>query len=108
MHIDTSAEFWQAGAALVGTGGTGRDVPLPANVRAYMITGAPTRRHDPAGVPLSRQCAQLHAGGAQPAGAHDRLDDAGDRAARQPLADVAGANWCRSKASRAPKCPPPG
>jgi hypothetical protein len=39
FHIDTSAEFWQAGSSLIGTGGTGRDVPLPANVRAYMIAG---------------------------------------------------------------------
>lgn len=39
MHIDTSAEFWQAGSSLVSTGGTGRDIPLPANVRAYMIAG---------------------------------------------------------------------
>jgi hypothetical protein len=40
FHIDTSAEFWQAGASLVGTGGTGRDVAFPPNVRAYMIAGA--------------------------------------------------------------------
>ena len=39
FHIDTSGEFWQAGASLVGTGGTGHDVALPANVRAYMIAG---------------------------------------------------------------------
>jgi Alpha/beta hydrolase domain len=39
FHVDTSGEFWQAGAGLVGTGGTGRDVPFPANVRAYMIAG---------------------------------------------------------------------
>ncbi|MEO6717291.1 MAG: alpha/beta hydrolase domain-containing protein [Novosphingobium sp.] len=39
FHIDTSAEFWQAGAALVGTGGTNHDVMLPGNVRAYMIAG---------------------------------------------------------------------
>ena len=39
FHIDTSGEFWQAGASLVGTGGTNRDVALPANVRAYMIAG---------------------------------------------------------------------
>lgn len=39
FHIDTSAEFWQAGASLVGTGGTDRDVAFPANVRAYMIAG---------------------------------------------------------------------
>ena len=40
FHIDTSAEFWQAGASLVGSGGTDRDVASPANVRAYMIAGA--------------------------------------------------------------------
>ena len=39
FHIDTSAEFWQAGSSLISTGGTRRDVPLPANVRAYMIAG---------------------------------------------------------------------
>jgi hypothetical protein len=39
FHIDTSGEFWQAGASLVGTGGTDGDVALPANVRAYMIAG---------------------------------------------------------------------
>jgi hypothetical protein len=45
FHIDTSAEFWQAGASLVGTGGTAGDVAFPPNVRAYMIAGgahAPT------------------------------------------------------------------
>lgn len=39
FHVDTSGEFWQAGASLVGTGGTSRDVALPAKVRAYMIAG---------------------------------------------------------------------
>lgn len=39
IHFDTSAEFWQAGASLVGTGGTDHDVPFPANVRAYMLAG---------------------------------------------------------------------
>ncbi|HEX8056796.1 MAG TPA: alpha/beta hydrolase domain-containing protein [Novosphingobium sp.] len=39
FHVDTSGEFWQAGASLVGTGGTARDVALPAGVRAYMIAG---------------------------------------------------------------------
>lgn len=39
FHVDTSGEFWQAGASLVGTGGTDRDVALPANARAYMIAG---------------------------------------------------------------------
>lgn len=39
MHFDTGAEFWQAGASLVGTGGTSRDVAFPPNVRAYMLAG---------------------------------------------------------------------
>ena len=39
FHVDTSAEFWQAGASLVGTGGTTHDVAFPANVRAYAIAG---------------------------------------------------------------------
>lgn len=39
FHIDTSAEFWQAGASLVGTGGSDHDVALPDSVRAYMIAG---------------------------------------------------------------------
>lgn len=45
FHVDTGAEFWQAGASLVGTGGTGGDVALPEEVRAYAIAGgahAPT------------------------------------------------------------------
>ena len=39
FHLDTSGEFWQAGASLVGTGGTDRDLDFPANVRAYLIAG---------------------------------------------------------------------
>ncbi len=39
FHIDTSAEFWQAGSSLVGTGGTSRDVDVPSEVRQYMIAG---------------------------------------------------------------------
>ena len=39
FHIDTSAEFWQAGSALVGTGGTASDIDDPVEVRRYMITG---------------------------------------------------------------------
>ncbi len=40
MHVDTSAEFWQAGASLVGTDGAGHDLAFPENVRAYLIAGA--------------------------------------------------------------------
>ena len=39
FHLDTSGEFWQAGASLVGTGGLDRDLDFPANVRAYLIAG---------------------------------------------------------------------
>ncbi len=39
IHLDTSGEFWQAGASLVGTGGSDADVAFPGNVRAYMIAG---------------------------------------------------------------------
>jgi hypothetical protein len=41
FHIDGSAEFWNAAASLVANDGAGRDLPLPENVRAYMIAGAP-------------------------------------------------------------------
>ena len=37
FHVDTSGEFWQAGASLVGTGGGATDVLFPENMRAYMI-----------------------------------------------------------------------
>ncbi len=40
FHIDTSAEFWQGGSALVATDGAGHDIALPDNVRAYMVAGA--------------------------------------------------------------------
>ena len=39
FHIDTSGEFWQAGASLVGTGGLDHDLDFPTNVRAYLIAG---------------------------------------------------------------------
>lgn len=39
FHVDTGAEFWQAGASLVGTGGTGRDVAFPDTVRGYALAG---------------------------------------------------------------------
>jgi hypothetical protein len=39
MQIDGSAEFWQGRASLVVTDGRGNDVPLPKNVRAYLMTG---------------------------------------------------------------------
>ncbi len=41
MHLDGAAEFWQARASLIGTDGLGRDLPLPADVRAYLMSGTP-------------------------------------------------------------------
>ena len=41
FHIDGSSEFWNAGASLVANDGAGRDLPLPGNVRAYFVAGAP-------------------------------------------------------------------
>lgn len=39
IHTDTSTEYWQFQAALVNTDGFGRDVPLPAGVRQYLLSG---------------------------------------------------------------------
>jgi hypothetical protein len=41
MHLDGSGEFWLGRASLVATDGAGNDVPLPDNVRAYLMTGPP-------------------------------------------------------------------
>ena len=38
MHVDSNLEFWQARASLVVTDGAGRDVPLPDDVRAYLMS----------------------------------------------------------------------
>jgi len=39
MHIDTDSEIWSARASLVVTDCEGRDIDLPANVRAYLAAG---------------------------------------------------------------------
>lgn len=39
FHIDTSAEFWQAGSSLIGTGGGTSDIDDPVEVRRYLIAG---------------------------------------------------------------------
>lgn len=36
MHVDSSTEYWQGRASLVMTDGAGRDIALPAGVRAYL------------------------------------------------------------------------
>lgn len=38
IHLDSSLEFWQARASLVVTDGAGRDVALPDDVRAYLMS----------------------------------------------------------------------
>lgn len=38
MHVDSSVEFWQARASLVVTDGAGKDIALPAGVRAYLMS----------------------------------------------------------------------
>ena len=52
MFTNTSVEYWGGGraAALVHTSADGKhDLPLPANVRAYLLTGA---QHGPAPFPV--------------------------------------------------------
>ncbi|HEX8613111.1 MAG TPA: alpha/beta hydrolase domain-containing protein [Telluria sp.] len=38
MHVDSSTEFWQGRASLVVTDGAGKDIALPAGVRAYLMS----------------------------------------------------------------------
>lgn len=65
IHTDTSTEYWQFQAALVDTDGFGNDVPLPANVRGYLLAGT---QHGvtPGAEPALGMCQQLsnptHAG----------------------------------------------
>ena len=38
MHVDSSLEFWQARASLIVTDGAGRDIALPSDARAYLLS----------------------------------------------------------------------
>jgi hypothetical protein len=38
MHVDSNLEFWQGRSSLVVTDGAERDVPLPYDVRAYLMS----------------------------------------------------------------------
>jgi hypothetical protein len=38
MHVDSSVEFWQGRASLVVDNGAGKDIALPADVRAYLLS----------------------------------------------------------------------
>lgn len=53
MHVDSNLEFWQARSALVVTDGAGRDVPLPDDVRAYLMSST---QHVASGAPSAGIC----------------------------------------------------
>ncbi len=53
MHLDSSLEFWQARASLVVTDSARRDVALPGDVRAYLMSST---QHAPAGTPSAGIC----------------------------------------------------
>jgi hypothetical protein len=53
IHLDSSNDFWQSRASLVATGGTARDVALPDDVRAYLMSS--TQRF-PADRPVPGDC----------------------------------------------------
>ena len=38
MHVDSSVEFWQGRASLVVDNGAGKDIALPPDVRAYLMS----------------------------------------------------------------------
>lgn len=56
MHLDSSMEFWQARASLVVTDGLGHSIPIPKNVRLYLMAGT---QHGPAAKPAFGICQQL-------------------------------------------------
>jgi hypothetical protein len=66
MQTDTETEYWGSRASLVVTDPAGRDLALPDDVRAYMITGTPHFSAPRAEVRKSEVCAlpvnPLHAG----------------------------------------------
>ena len=53
MHVDSNLEFWQARSSLVATDGAGRDVPLPDDVRAYLMSST---QHVASGTPATGIC----------------------------------------------------
>ncbi len=53
MHVDSNLEFWQGRASLVVTDGAGRDVALPDDVRAYLMSST---QHVTAGSPTAGIC----------------------------------------------------
>lgn len=57
MHLDSSLEFWQARASLVVTDSAGRDLALPADVRAYLMSAT---QHAPTRTPSAGICQVLN------------------------------------------------
>jgi hypothetical protein len=53
MHVDSNLEFWQGRASLVVTDGAGRDVPVPASVRLYLMSST---QHVSAATPAAGIC----------------------------------------------------
>lgn len=58
IHTDTSTEYWQFQAGLVSTDGFGHDVPVPGNVRQYLISGL-QHASVPGATPVQGICQQL-------------------------------------------------
>lgn len=56
MHLDSNLEFWQARASLVVADGAGKAVPVPDNVRLYLMAST---QHGPAAKPDFGICQQL-------------------------------------------------
>jgi hypothetical protein len=53
MHVDSNLEFWQGRSSLVVTDGAGHDVPLPDDVRAYLMSST---QHVASGLPAAGIC----------------------------------------------------
>ncbi len=56
MHIDSNVEFWQARASLVISNGVGKDIALPPDVRAYLVSST---QHVPVKEPAMGFCKYL-------------------------------------------------
>lgn len=56
FHTQTSTEYWQKRGCLAHTDGRGRDVPLPENVRLYVIASA--QHNSPFGSEAVREATQ--------------------------------------------------
>lgn len=56
MHVDSSAEFWQGRASLIVSDGAGKDIPMAAGARAYLMAST---QHIAAARPSTGICAHL-------------------------------------------------